>query len=119
MSLLAQEQQMAHDYFRKGAYEKAANIYQTLFEKNPFNSNYLLKLVDCYQQLEKFDDAQLLIEDHLKKQPSQTHFYVELGYNYELQHQQEKAEKYYQKAFKIILFSQYKTLEYGSYYKTG
>ncbi|MCF6279688.1 MAG: tetratricopeptide repeat protein [Flavobacteriaceae bacterium] len=97
-----QEQQIAYDYFRKGEYEKAASIYKLLFEKNSYNSNYLNLLVDCYQQLENFDKAQLLIENHLKKQPSQTHFYVELGYNYELQHQQEKAEKQYQKALKAL-----------------
>lgn len=100
--LLAQEQQMAYDYFRKGEYEKSASIYKTLYEQNNFNSNYLTRLIDCYQQLENFDTAQELIENHIKKQPRQTHFLVELGYNYEIQHRQEKAETYYKKALKSI-----------------
>lgn len=100
--LLAQEQQMAYDYFRKGEYEKSASIYKTLYEENNFNSNYLNRLIDCYQQLEIFDQAQELIENHIKKQPQHTQFLVELGYNYELQHQQEKADFYYNKALKSI-----------------
>ncbi len=111
--LLAQEQQMAYDYFRKAEYEKSASIYQTLFEKNPFNTNYLNKLIDCYQQLENFEKAQQLIEGFLKKQPSQTQFYVELGYNYELQHQQKKAEKYYQKALKNLKNNNYSGYSIG------
>ncbi len=102
LSLLAQEQQMAYDYFRKGEYEKSASIYKTLYEQNNFNSNYLTRLIDCYQQLESFDIAQELIENYIKKQPRHTHFLVELGYNYELQYQQEKAAAYYKKALKSI-----------------
>lgn len=99
---MAQDQQMAYDYFRKGEYEKAANVYQSLFEKNPYNSFYLLKLIDTHQQLEDFSIAQELIETQLKNQPSQFQFLVELGYNFELQHEQEKAIGYYKKALREV-----------------
>ena len=71
---MAQDQQMAFDYFRKGEYEKAASVYQSLFDKNPYNSYYLLKLIDSHQQLEAFTIAQGLIENQLKNQPSQSQF---------------------------------------------
>jgi tetratricopeptide (TPR) repeat protein len=99
---MAQDQQMAFDYFRKGEYEKAASVYQSLFDKNPYNSYYLLKLIDSHQQLEAFTIAQGLIENQLKNQPSQSQFLVELGYNYELQHQQKKAIVYYKKALREV-----------------
>lgn len=99
---MAQDQQIAFDYFRKGEYEKAASVYQSLFEKNPYNSYYLLKLIDSHQQLEDFSIAQGLIETQLKNQPSQFQFLVELGYNFELQHQQEKAIGYYKKALREV-----------------
>lgn len=99
---MAQDQQMAFDYFRKGEYEKAASVYQSLFDKNPYNSYYLLKLIDSHQQLEAFTIAQGLIENQLKNQPSQSQFLVELGYNYELQHQQKKAIGYYKKALREV-----------------
>ena len=94
----SQEQQVAYDYFRKGAFEKAATIYQSLYEKNNFNASYLTRLIYCHRQLEDFDKAQELIQNHLVKYPTQIQFYVEIGYNYELQHNQEKAVSYYNKA---------------------
>ncbi len=96
--LLAQDQQIAYEYFRKGEYEKSANIYKNLFEKNPYNSYYLLRLIDCKQQLEEFQIAEDLIEKQLENQPSQLQYLVELGYNYQLQHETKKANSYYQKA---------------------
>lgn len=96
--LLAQDQQIAYEYFRKGEYEKSASIYKELFEKNPYNSYYLLRLIDCKQQLEEFQSAEELIKKQLENQPSQLQYLVELGYNYQLQHETKKANTYYQKA---------------------
>ncbi len=100
--LFAQEQQLAYDYFRKGEYEKSATIYQKLYEQNNFNSNYLSRLIYCHQQLENFEISKKLIEGHLKSNPSQIQFYVELGYNFELQHQQKEADFYYHKAINSL-----------------
>lgn len=94
----AQEQQVAYDYFRKGEFDKAASIYQSLYEKNNFNSSYLSRLLYCHRQLNDYERAQELVNNHLKKYPTQIQFYVELGYNFELQHDQEKAVYYYDKA---------------------
>ena len=101
-SLYAQDQQLAYDYFRKGEYEKSATIYQKLYEQNNYNSSYLSRLIYCHQQLENFDESKSLIENHLSKYPSQIQFYVELGYNYELQHQQTKADSYYAEAINTL-----------------
>lgn len=94
----SQDQQLAYEYLRKGEYEKAISIYQALYDQNNFNSNYLSRLIYCHRQTESFGKSQVLIENHLKKYPNQIQFYVELGYNFELQHFQEKAETNYQKA---------------------
>lgn len=98
----AQEQQLAYDYFRKGEYEKAASIYEKLYVENKFNAHYLSKLIDCYQQLEEFTKAKESIEKHLEEFPSQVHFYVEIGYNYELQYLQSEADSYYKKALSTL-----------------
>jgi tetratricopeptide (TPR) repeat protein len=98
----AQEQQLAYDYFRKGEYEKAASVYEKLYVENKFNAHYLSKLIDCYQQLEEFTKAKESIENHLEEFPSQVHFYVEIGYNYELQYLQSEADSYYKKALSTL-----------------
>jgi tetratricopeptide (TPR) repeat protein len=102
MTSWAQEQQLAYDYFRKGEYEKAASIYEKLYVENKFNAHYLSKLIDCYQQLEEFTKAKESIEKHLEEFPSQVHFYVEIGYNYELQYLQSEADSYYKKALSTL-----------------
>jgi len=98
----AQEQQLAYQYFRNGSYEKAASMYKSLHEKHPYNTSYLNYLIDCFQQLEEFEEAQKVIEKQLSRIPNQDHLYVELGYNFELQHETEKAIPYYEKALNAI-----------------
>ncbi|MDF1517714.1 MAG: tetratricopeptide repeat protein, partial [Lutibacter sp.] len=98
LQIYAQEPQLASQYFRNGEYEKAASIYENLHEKNPFNPNYLNDLIDCYQQLEKFELANNIISKQLKSFPNQEYLLVELGYNYQLQNIQDKAVTFYEKA---------------------
>ncbi len=102
LQFYAQEQQLAYQYFRNGEYEKAASLYETLLEKHPYNTNYTTFLIDCYQQLNDYKASYNLITNQLEKFPNQDHLYVELGYNYELQHLQEQAIPYYEKALKSI-----------------
>ena len=89
---------MASQYFSNGDYEKAASIYKVLYEKHSYNTSYLNYLIDCYHQLEKFDEITAVVNKQLKSNPNQEYLYVELGYSYQLQHLQDKANLYYEKA---------------------
>ncbi|MDP2069483.1 MAG: tetratricopeptide repeat protein [Lutibacter sp.] len=102
LQFYAQEPQLASQYFRNGEYEKAASLYKTLFEKNPYNANYLNALIDCYQQLEKFEEVTQIVVKQLKSYPNQEYLYVELGYNEQLQNFPDKAAPYYEKALLSI-----------------
>ena len=102
LQFYAQEQELAFQYFRNGAYEKAAAVFKNLHQKHPYNSNYLNYLIDCYQQLEKFEDASSVIQNQLVKFPNQEFLYVELGYIFQLQHLQEEAVPFYEKALEAI-----------------
>jgi tetratricopeptide (TPR) repeat protein len=102
LQFYAQEQQLAFQYFRNGDYEKAASMYKNLQEKHPYNISYTNYLIDCYQQLEQFETANNLIDKQLLKFPNQEYLYVEMGYNYQLQHLPEQAKLYYNKALKSV-----------------
>ena len=102
LQMVAQDQQLAYQYFRNGAYEKAASIYKKLQEKNPHNSSYTNYLIDCYQLLEEYETANDLIQKQLEKSPNNNYLYVDLGYNYQLQYNKELANSYYQKALEAI-----------------
>ncbi len=102
LHIYAQEPELASQYFRNGEYEKAASLYKTLQEKNPYNANYLNALIDCYQQLEKFEEVNQIVIKQLKSYPNQEYLYVELGYNEQLQNHLDKAVSYYEKALLAI-----------------
>ena len=102
LQIYAQEPQIAYQYFRNGDYEKAASIYKELHEKHTYKTTYFKYLIDCYHQLENFEEISKIIAKQLENFPNQEYLYVELGYSYQLQHLEEKATFFYQKAFKAI-----------------
>jgi len=98
----SQNSQLAHNYFNKGEYAKAAMLYKGLYNKNKVRRDYFKKLLSCYQLTENYEKASKLLIGHQKEFPNQIYLNIEIGYNYELQHQLEKAIPYYKKALKSI-----------------
>lgn len=101
LTAFAQNEQLANNYFDRGEFEKALVSYEELLKAQVGNSNYFQKVIDCYQQLQQFDKAQKAIEDRLDKY-KQNNLLIELGYNYQLQKNQDKANKYYDQAINKI-----------------
>lgn len=97
----AQNEQLANNYFDRGEFEKALVSYEELLKKQAGNFNYFQKVVECYQQLQQFDKAQKAIEERLEKY-KQSNLIVELGFNYQLQKNQDKANKFYDQAISKI-----------------
>ena len=102
MSLFSQNVDLANAYYRKGAYEKAITLFKPLHEKNKIRRDYFKNLLTCYQQIEAFDLAEALIQDQIQLFPNQIYLNVEIGYNYQLQNQQDKAEIYYKRAIDYV-----------------
>lgn len=102
-SLLASSQndQLAQNYFDKGDFEKAKITYEDLLKTNPGNGYYFQRLIECYQQLQLLDQAEGIIQARLK-QYNQSNLLVELGYNYQLKKEADKAKKYYEQAIDRI-----------------
>ena len=97
----AQNEQLANNYFDRGEFEKALVSYEELLKSQIGNGNYFDRVVECNQQLQQYDKAQKAIEDRLDKFKQNT-LLVELGFNYQLQKNQEKANKYYDQAIDKI-----------------
>ena len=97
----SQNEQLAHYYYDKGDFEKALVSFEELLQEIPQNSQYFLKTVDCYQQLKQFDVAEKAIQARLEKY-KQGSLLVELGYNFQLQKNDVKAQNYYQQALDRI-----------------
>ncbi|MFZ4680535.1 MAG: tetratricopeptide repeat protein [Flavobacterium sp.] len=97
----AQNEQLANNYFDRGDFEKALLSYEDLLKNQIGNFNYFQRIIECYQQLQQYDKAQKAIEVQLDKF-KQNQLLVELGYNFQLQKNKEKANKYYSQAIDRI-----------------
>ena len=96
-TILSQNDQVALSYFNKGEFEKALISYQKLYDDNKANTNYLLKIIESHQQLEHFEIAEKLLLQLLDKTKN-PQYLVELGYNFQLLNEHEKANDYYNQA---------------------
>jgi len=100
--LTAQNTELANSYFKKGEYEKASALYKPLHENNPIRRDYFKNLLTCYQQLENYELANDLLQSQIIQFPKQTYLNVEIGYNYQLQNQLDKAKVYYEKSLNYV-----------------
>ncbi len=105
-SLLVQSQseQLAQNYFDRGEFEKALISYQELLKIQPGNSNYFDKTIECHQQLLQFEIAEKALNERLAKY-KQGAVLVHLGFNFQLQKNQPKAQKFYEEAINRIQIS--------------
>ena len=97
----AQNEQLAQYYYDKGDFEKAKISYEELLENIPQNTQYFLRIIDCYQQLKQFDFAEKAIQSRLDKY-KQGNLLVELGYNFQLQKSDANAKNFYDPALERI-----------------
>ncbi|QTE21292.1 tetratricopeptide repeat protein [Polaribacter cellanae] len=93
---------LAENYYREGAYEKATQIFKKLYDKSPFNTTYLGRLIACYQETDKFKEAENLLKARIRANASQIYLYVYLGYNYERQQKKEQAKINYNLALNSL-----------------
>jgi tetratricopeptide (TPR) repeat protein len=97
----SQNELLAQNYFDKGEFDKASSLYEELDKKQPGNFYFTQKLVSCYQGLKQFDKAEKLLLTK-KEKSNQPTFFVELGYNAQLQKDKSKADSYYKKAIDAV-----------------
>ena len=100
--VLAQDDFLAKQYFNDGDFEKAVVFYEKLVEKNPRRTDYAEGLIACYQQLERYTDAEDFLLNAIKGDYAYPTLLIELGYNFTLQDLPEKATVYYDKAIAKI-----------------
>jgi tetratricopeptide (TPR) repeat protein len=97
----SQNEQLAQYYFEKGDFEKAKISFEELLKNQPANYQYFQRTIDCYQQLQQFIVAEKAIRERLDKY-KQGSLLVELGYNFQLQKNEDSAKKQYDEAIERI-----------------
>ena len=124
--VFAQSEQLAKNFFDQGEYEKALNVYERLYQKNPANPVFFNGLISSHQQLENFEVAESLLMERLNRSANNPAILIELGHNFELQKQSERAKQFYEEALGSIEgrpnyaysiargFERYNLLEYAA-----
>ncbi len=91
------DEMLAKSYFDRGEFEKALISYQKLYAEKKGNANYFFKIIQIHQQLEQYDISEKLLLEQIETQRN-PQYIVELGYNYQLKNNKEKAEECFNKA---------------------
>ncbi len=102
-SVLAQstEEKLALQYFQNKEYDKAADLYKSIYQKKPtpiFYNYYL----DCLFAQEDYKTAEKFVSSVAKKHPDDLKYKVEYGYVIDRSGNHKKAEKIYNKAIKSL-----------------
>jgi tetratricopeptide (TPR) repeat protein len=94
------EKQLADQYLNSAEYDKAAAIYEKIYDQDPSGiyPNYLRTLIS----LRSYDKAQKMIKKMIKKNPDDYSFLVDLGYLYSVQGDMSQSKQQYEKAIKAL-----------------
>ncbi|MBE7640855.1 tetratricopeptide repeat protein [Salegentibacter sp. BLCTC] len=102
LGVWAQSDRLARNFFDQGEFEKALKVYEQLLEEKPEHTAYFFGVVQSHQQLENFKKAEELLRQRLNNSANNPTLLIELGHNYELQQNTQRAAKFYEEALSAI-----------------
>ncbi len=97
-----QDARLAQQYFRNGEYEKAAVLYEELYQQNDRNDFYFDRYIECLIALENFKDAEKIVKKQLRKEPENVKLYVTYGKLFERQYLDAEANEQYRAAIENL-----------------
>jgi len=103
---IQQRVNLANEYFNAGEFEKAADMYEKLYNENNKNTSFFNRYIQCLIETKALDKAEKTVRDELKKQPGQVVFHVTLGQIYERQGEKVKSNTEFNKAVEKITADQ-------------
>lgn len=95
------DEKLASMFFNDRDYEKAASIYERLFEQKPA-SYYYTYLIYCYLEMNDLKKAEKLVRNQIKQEPKNLKYQVDLGYLYSRSDDNSKAQKQYEDVIKNL-----------------
>lgn len=112
-SLFAQgtfEEQLASQYYQNKEYDKAADIYEKLFEQS-YSAQYYSYYLNCLIELKDYDAAEKLIKKQIKRNPDVPNFRVDLGYLYKISQQDNKSKQQFDNAVSNLVPDQMQVID--------
>ena len=95
------EERLASQYYRNKEYDKAAALYEKLYDKSP-TQRYYTYYYFCLIQLREYQKANKLVKKQIRKYPQIIKYHVDLGYVYIQAGEAVRAEKEFEEALKKL-----------------
>jgi tetratricopeptide (TPR) repeat protein len=96
------DETLAKSYFEEGEIDKAAELYQSLWEKSNYDLKFYAPLYKCLLSLKKYDDLEKVVQREIKKNNGAPQFVIDLGYLYSQVPDPAKAKEQFDKALKDV-----------------
>ncbi len=94
------DETLAASYMENGEYDKAADLYQSMWEKSNNDNKFYGPLYKCLLNLKKFDALEKVVKKQIKKNDNDPQYIIDLGYMYAQIPDAGKAKEEYEKALK-------------------
>lgn len=106
------DNELGLEYFRKGEYEKAVDVYERLYASTgaEVHLNYLVK---SFLALSDYKSAAKTLKKAIKNNPDNLKLYVELGEVYKTQGDQDKETEMYEEAVDNIKLNAKQVIDLG------
>jgi len=111
------EEQLALQFYQNREFDKAAELFERIYEKKPsiFNYQYLFF---CLVEIKEYGKAERLVKKCQRAEPDAPRYQVDLGYiNYRSGHS-EKSKKFYEDAVKKLRADQQQIFELANAFIT-
>ena len=79
-------------FYQNHDYEKSLEIFTGLYEQDPNHTNYTYALYSMLE-LREYRDAEKMVKKHVRNNPGQLRYTIDLGYIYTLSAQSDKAQR--------------------------
>jgi len=95
------DETLAASYFEEGEIDKAAELYQSLWEKSNYDLKFYGPLYKCLLSLKKYEDLEKVVKKEIKKN-SDPQYVVDLGYLYSQMADAARAKEQFDKPLKDV-----------------
>lgn len=102
LKINAQDVRLAMQYYSDGEYEKAAVLFQQLYQKNPGNDYYFKNYLNTLQALNKFAESEALIKKEMQLRPKDCQLHIIYGNLLTKNNDPDKAEKQFRLAIEKL-----------------
>jgi tetratricopeptide (TPR) repeat protein len=96
------EQNLAFQYYQNEEYEKAVELLEKLYDKDPSPNLYYRYYYNTLLKLKQYDKLEKILKKNIKRNPEDVFYVVDLGNIYKTNGDAKSAEAEFNKALKLL-----------------